>query len=237
MGLFSGLKRIVDKGLHIVSPRQFWSSGARHRSAQDLSQMLGTTIGGIAQSLNPNAITGEILHPDQGQGESRGKGLVKALELALMAASAGGYGPFSTGAKAGTAAATASKGAQAAQAASQGASAPQLAGLQRVAASAGHASQIPASLARSFVRLYHTPVGQTDLHGLLQAHDAAQIIGRPVTERANIHMLNRQADQQRQMYLAWLARQQRPVFQRQPANLMELLAQNQNFGRAYNGFA
>ena len=226
MGLgrfFKKLRMAVDpeRMMHTFSPRNLWSSGARNRTNQEWREILGQKLGGMASSLNPLSITGEIANPDSDMGESKKSGLIKLAELIAMAATAGGYGPFA-GAGATTAASTTTPTLSTASSTML----PSATGVAYGSFSAPAEFSAGIPYYRIPIEMaYHAPaggfldavgnipVGRSNLSKLWQAKSSVGAIGRPILRQEQANRLSDLQNEQIKMYLLKLAMAKKKPYQ------------------------
>jgi len=230
MGLgrfFKKLRMAVDpeRMMHTFSPRNLWSSGARNRTNQEWRELLGQKLGGMASSLNPLSITGEIANPDSDTGESRKSGLIKLAELIAMAATAGGYGPF-----AGAGATTPIAGAGATTPTLSTTATPTMLPSATGAAYGFFSAPAEFSAGIPYYRIpiemaYHAPaggfldavgnipVGRSNLSKLWQAKSSVGAIGRPILRQEQANRLSDLQNEQIKMYLLKLAMAKKKPYQ------------------------
>ena len=216
-----GLGSFLKKALHFtvdaatkgtMNVNRDWRSDTKRNYAQ----MFGQHIGNMISSVDPMVGIGETLNADESTGESKKAGLFKLLQLAAMAATAGGYGPFAgAGATTPTLSTTATPTMlpSATGAAYGFFSAP-------AEFSAGIPyNRIPIEMA------YHAPaggfldavgnipVGRSNLSKLWQAKSSVGAIGRPILRREQANRLSDLQNEQIKMYLLKLAMAKKKPYQ------------------------
>ena len=216
-----GLGSFLKKALHFtvdaatkgtMNVNRDWRSDTKRNYAQ----MFGQHIGNMISSVDPMVGIGETLNADESTGESKKAGLFKLLQLAAMAATAGGYGPFAgAGATTPTLSTTATPTMlPSATGAAYGffsAPAEFSAGIPYYRIPIEMAYHAPAG---GFLdAIGNIPVGRSNLSKLWQAKSSVGAIGRPILRREQANRLSDLQNEQIKMYLLKLAMAKKKPYQ------------------------
>ena len=216
-----GLGRLLKKALHFtvdaatkgtMNVNRDWRSDTKRNYAQ----MFGQHIGNMISSVDPMVGIGETLNADESTGESKKAGLFKLLQLAAMAATAGGYGPFAgAGATTPTLSTTATPtmlpSATGVAYGSFSAPAEFSAGIPYYRIPIEMAYHAPAGGFLDAVG--NIPVGRSNLSKLWQAKSSVGAIGRPILRQEQANRLSDLQNEQIKMYLLKLAMAKKKPYQ------------------------
>ena len=216
-----GLGSFLKKALHFtvdaatkgtMNVNRDWRADTKRNYAQ----MFGQHIGNMISSVDPMVGIGETLNADESTGESKKAGLFKLLQLAAMAATAGGYGPFAgAGATTPTLSTTATPtmlpSATGAAYGSFSAPAEFSAGIPYYRIPIEMAYHAPAGGFLDAVG--NIPVGRSNLSKLWQAKNTVGAIGRPILRREQANRLSDLQNEQIKMYLLKLAMAKKKPYQ------------------------
>ena len=216
-----GLGSFLKKALHFtvdaatkgtMNVNRDWRSDTKRNYAQ----MFGQHIGNMISSVDPMVGIGETLNADESTGESKKAGLFKLLELAAMAATAGGYGPFAgAGATTPTLSTTATPtmlpSATGVAYGSFSAPAEFSAGIPYYRIPIEMAYHAPAGGFLDAVG--NIPVGRSNLSKLWQAKSNVGAIGRPILRQEQANRLSDLQNEQIKMYLLKLAMAKKKPYQ------------------------
>ena len=215
-----GLGSFLKKALHFtvdaatkgtMNVNRDWRADTKRNYAQ----MFGQYIGNMISSYNPMVDIGETLNADESTGESKKAGLFKLLQLAAMAATAGGYGPF---AGAGATTPTLSTASSTMLPSATGVAYGSFSAPAEFSAGIPY-NRIPIEMA------YHAPaggfldavgnipVGRSNLSKLWQAKSSVGAIGRPILRREQANRLSDLQNEQIKMYLLKLAMAKKKPYQ------------------------
>ena len=223
-----GLGSFLKKALHFtvdaatkgtMNVNRDWRSDTKRNYAQ----MFGQHIGNMISSVDPMVGIGETLNADESTGESKKAGLFKLFQLAAMAATAGGYGPF----------------------AGAGATTPTLSTTTPTLSTTATPTMLPSATGAAYgffsapaefsagipynripiEMAYHAPaggfldavgnipVGRSNLSKLWQAKSSVGAIGRPILRQEQANRLSDLQNEQIKMYLLKLAMAKKKPYQ------------------------
>ena len=219
-----GLGSFLKKALHFtvdaatkgtMNVNRDWRADTKRNYAQ----MFGQHIGNMISSADPMVDIGETLNADESIGESKKAGLFKLLQLAAMAATAGGYGPFAgagaTTPTLSTASSTMLPSATGVAYGSFSAPAEFSAGIPYYRIPIEMAYHAPAGGFLDAVG--NIPVGRSNLSKLWQAKNSVGAIGRPILRQEQANRLSDLQNEQIKAYLLMLAKaKKRPYQMSQP---------------------
>ena len=232
-----GLGSFLKKALHFtvdaatkgtMNVNRDWRADTKRNYAQ----MFGQHIGNMISSADPMVGIGETLNADESTGESKKAGLFKLLQLAAMAATAGGYGPF-----AGAGATTPIAGAGATTPTLSTTATPTMLPSATGVAYGSFSAPAEFSAGIPYNRIpiemaYHAPAGgfldaignivdavgnipvdRSNLSKLWQAQSNVGAIGRPILRQEQANRLSDLQNEQIKMYLLKLAMAKKKPYQ------------------------